>query len=50
MHAKANRHIFEQLMPHFVEGGADTDGPEHYQSMKLEREVENGEVGVGDGD
>ena len=40
---------FPELKNHFAEGGADTDGPEDYESMKFEREVENGQVGVGDG-
>jgi hypothetical protein len=41
--------LFDRMMLHFAEGGADTDGPEDYDSMKFEREVETGQVGVGDG-
>jgi site-specific DNA recombinase len=46
---RKNNLLFERLMLHFAEGGADTDGPEDYESMEFEREVENGQVGVGDG-
>ncbi len=41
--------LFDRLMLHFVEGGADTDGPEDYDSMRFEREMEKNQVGVGDG-
>ena len=44
-----NNLLFERLWLHFAEGGADTDLPEDYESMKFEREVELGQVGVGDG-
>ena len=44
-----NNLLFERLWLHFAEGGADTDGPEDYDSMKFEREGEIGQVGVGDG-
>jgi site-specific DNA recombinase len=42
--------LFDRLWLHFAEGGADTDGPEDYDSMRFEREVEKNQVGVGDGD
>ncbi|MGA2421812.1 MAG: hypothetical protein ABSG69_17175, partial [Candidatus Acidiferrum sp.] len=45
-----NSLLFERLMLHFVEGGADSDGPEDYDSMRFESEVEKNQVGVGDGD
>jgi hypothetical protein len=45
-----NIFLFDRMMLHFVEGGADTDGPEDYDSMRFEREVEESQVGVGDGD
>ena len=45
-----HRLLFEQLMLHFVEGPADKDAPEDYDSMRFESEVEKNQVGVGDGD
>src|SRR5207244_11270915 len=34
---------------YFAEGAADRDGPEDYASMEFESEVEDRQVGVGDG-
>jgi hypothetical protein len=45
-----NNLLFDWLMLHFVEGGADTDGPEDCDGLRFEREVEKNQVGVGDGD
>lgn len=41
--------LFDRLLLHFAEGGADTDVAEDYESMEFEEKVENGQVGVGDG-
>jgi site-specific DNA recombinase len=45
-----NIFLFDRMMLHFAEGGAHTDLAEDYDSMRFEREVENSQVGVGDGD
>jgi hypothetical protein len=42
--------LFDRLALHFAERGGHSDLPEDYESMKFEREVEENQVGVGDGD
>ena len=41
--------LFQRLWLYFADGGEDTDLPNDYESMRFEREVELGQVGVGDG-
>ncbi len=42
--------LYERLRLYFAEGAADRDGPDDYASMEFESNVEDGQVGVGDGD
>jgi site-specific DNA recombinase len=41
--------LHERLRLHFVEGWADKDVAEDYESMEFERSIEDGQDGVGDG-
>jgi hypothetical protein len=40
---------FNGLWLHFAEGGQIEQGPEDYDSMRFERELEKNQVGVGGG-